>query len=142
MTAPHIDDTADHVADVAAIRRVIADTDRAFNTNDAELLVEHFAANVTAVGVSGLRLDGRAAVLDASKTLFAGPLADQRASYDVAGIRFVRPDVVLAHKHATALDADGNPLSVGHAMTALYVLVREGDRWWVVARQNTLVPTA
>jgi hypothetical protein len=24
-------------------------------------------------------------------------------------------------------------------MSALYVLVREGGRWWVVSRQNTLV---
>jgi hypothetical protein len=31
---------------------------------------------------------------------------------------------------------------VGHTMTALYVLVREHDRWWVVGRQNTLVQQA
>ena len=35
-------------------------------------------------------------------------------------------------------DADGNDLDVGHTMVALYVLVKEGDSWWVVARQNTL----
>jgi uncharacterized protein (TIGR02246 family) len=141
MTAPHIEDTTtDHDSDLAAIRQVIADAERAFNGNDAELLVEHFAENATAVGVIGVQLDGREAVLAASKALFAGALRDQRARYHLADVLFVRPDVALAHKHATALDAAGRPASVGHAMTALYVLVREHGRWWVIARQNTLVP--
>ena len=118
---------------------MIADAERAFNGNDAELLVEHFARNATAVGVTGAELEGRAAILDAGRALFAGPLADQRARYELAQVLFVRPDVALARKHAVAIDADGVPLAVGHTMTALYVLVRERDRWWVVARQNTLV---
>ncbi len=143
MDAPHIEDTGtDHTADVEDIRRVIADAERAFNGNDAELLVGHFARNATAVGVTGALLDGRAAVLETSRALFAGPLAEQRARYDLVGVLFVRPDVALARKHATAVDADGRPLSVGHAMTALYVLVRERGRWWVVGRQNTLVQDA
>jgi uncharacterized protein (TIGR02246 family) len=141
MTAPHIEDTdTDHAVDVEAIRQVIADAERAFNTNDADLLVEHFAENATAVGVTGAQLDGRAAVLAASRALFAGPLRDQWARYELADVVFVRPDVALAHQHATAVDADGRPIGVGHAMTALYVLVREDGRWWVAARQNTLIP--
>ena len=141
MTAPRIlDTTVDHAADVEAIRQVIADAERAFTTNDAELLVEHFAENATAVGVTGARLDGRAAVLAASRGLFAGALRDQRARYELVDVVFVRPDVALAHQHATAVDPVGQPLPVGHAMTALYVLVREQGRWWVVARQDTLIP--
>ena len=140
MSAPTILDTStDHTEDVAAIRQVIADAERAFNTNAADLLVEHFAENVTAVGVTGAQLDGRAAVREASEKLFAGPLRDQRARYELADVRFVRPEVALAHKRATAIDVTGAPLSVGHSMTALYVLVRANGRWWVVARQNTLI---
>lgn len=140
MDAPHIDDTStDHTGDVADIRHVIADAEKAFNDNDADLLVEHFAENVGAVGVTGSVLAGRTAVREASTALFAGPLRDQRARYELADVHFVRPDVALARKYATAIDADGVRLSVGHTMTALYVLVRERGRWWVVARQNTLV---
>jgi uncharacterized protein (TIGR02246 family) len=54
-------------------------------------------------------------------------------------VKFLRPDVAVAHKRATATTQDGEPLDVGHAMIALYVLVREDGRWWVAARQNTLV---
>jgi uncharacterized protein (TIGR02246 family) len=142
MSPPHIEDAStDHSDDVGAIRQVIADAERAFNTNDADLLVEHFAENVAAVGVNGIRLHGRAGVLEASTALFTGPLRDQRARYDLADVLFVRPDVALAHTYATAIDEAGVPSPVGHAMTTLYVLVRENGRWWVVVRQNTLVQT-
>ena len=53
-------------------------------------------------------------------------------------IRFVRPDVALVRKLAWATDADGKDLDVGHAMTALYVMVKSEGRWWIAARQNTL----
>jgi uncharacterized protein (TIGR02246 family) len=140
MDAPHIEDTAtDHAADTEDIRRVIADAEKAFNANDADLLVEHFARNATAVGVTGALLAGRSAVLEAGRSLFAGSLRDQRARYELVDVLFVRPDVALVRKNATAVGPDGKPLSVGHAMTALYVLVRESGRWWVVGRQNTLV---
>jgi uncharacterized protein (TIGR02246 family) len=143
VDAPHIEDTGtDHSGDVEEIRRVIADAEKAFNDNDAELLVEHLVSNVSTVGVTGALLAGRSAVLEASRTLFAGPLRDQRARYELAEVLFVRPDVALARQHATAIDREGAPLSAGHAMTALYVLVREHGRWWVVGRQNTLVQRA
>lgn len=140
MTAPRIEDIAtDRAADIEAIRRIIADVEKGFNDNDAELLVEHFAQNASAVTATGVQIDGRDAMLEASRVGLAGPLRDQRARYELADVAFVRPDVALAHKHAWAIDAAGKPIDVGHAMSALYVLVREGGRWWVVSRQNTLV---
>jgi uncharacterized protein (TIGR02246 family) len=140
MTAPRIEDTTtDHTADVEAIRAIIGDIEKGFNDNDAELLVEHYAQNASAVAVSGAQIDGRAAMLEVSRAGLAGPLRDERARYELADVVFVRPDVAVAHKHAQAVDAAGEPVDVGHAMSALYVLVRDGGRWWVVARQNTLV---
>jgi uncharacterized protein (TIGR02246 family) len=140
MAVPRIEDTdTDHAADVKAIRRIIADVEKGFNDNDAELLVEHFAQSASAVTATGVQIDGRDAMLEASRAGLAGPLRDQRARYELADVQFVRPDVAVAHKHAWAIDAAGEPIDVGHAMSALYVLVREGARWWVVSRQNTLV---
>ncbi|MGI5129108.1 SgcJ/EcaC family oxidoreductase [Pseudonocardia sp. CA-107938] len=139
MDIPHVEETADHAADEEAIRAIVADTEKAFNTGDAELLVAHMAANVYAVGVTGAEVAGREEALAAGRAAFAGPLKGQRARYDVVGITFVRPDVALARKHARALDEHGELIDVGHAMTALYVLAKEDGRWWIVARQNTLV---
>ena len=140
MNAPHIEDTTDHAADIEAIRRIIADVEKGFNDNDAELLVEHFAQNGSVVTAMGAQIDGRDPMLESARAGLAGPLRDERARYELADVVFVRPDVALAHKRAWAIGETGEPRNVGHEMSALYVLVRENGRWWIVARQNTLVP--
>lgn len=142
-TPPRIEDTtADHAADVAAIAGVIADVQAGFNGKDPELSTAHFAANATAVTATGVEVDGIEALREANRTGLAGPLSDQYARYELQRVSFPRPDVALAYKHATATTPDGEPIDVGHAMVALYVLVREAGRWWIVARQNTLVTPA
>ncbi len=133
------DRSIDHADDVAAIRGLLADVEAGVNRNDADLLVAGMAENATAVGVNGALLTGRSAVLEVSRAFLAGPLRDQQARYELHDVVFLRPDVAIAHKYAYALDADGQPKDVGHAMVALYVFVKEGDRWWIASRQNTLV---
>lgn len=129
----------DHERDRAAIAQVIADIETGFNTNDAELSVAQFAPDASAVGVTGALVSGRDALLEAHRIGFAGPLRDQHARYELSDVVFLRPDVAVAHKRAWATTSEGAPLDVGHAMIALYVLVRDNDRWQVAARQNTLV---
>jgi len=128
----------DRTEDIAALRRVIADIETAFNTNDPELLVAHFTEDGTAVDVRGRLLAGREAMLEAARAGLGGPLRDQFAGYELGDVTFLDPDVAIAHKRATATTADGTPLDVGHAMIALYVFVREDGAWRVAARQNTL----
>jgi len=133
--------TDGHDDDVAAIRAVVADVEAGFNGNDVDRATAHFAADAVSVGVTGAELVGIDAIVAAHRSLFAGVLADQHARYEVVDVAFVRPDVALARKHAWATDAEGTDLDVGHAMVALYVMVREEGRWWIAARQNTLAPT-
>jgi uncharacterized protein (TIGR02246 family) len=133
------DDTIDHAADLEAIERIIRETETAFNTDDADLLVEHVAHDAVTVGVNGVALHGRDQILDAARSLFAGPLRGQYARYDIDEVRFLRPDVALVHKRAIATDAEGTPIDLDHTMSALYVLTQQDGRWWVVARQNTLI---
>lgn len=127
-------------ADEAAIRAIVADVERGFNEDDAALMNRHVAADATVGDAVGRVHRGRAAIDAASEAGLSGPLAGQRARYEVTDITFVRPDVALARKRAWAVDADGADLAVGHAMVALYVLTRDDGRWWIRARQNTLVP--
>lgn len=141
MTATHEPATST-AADDAAVRQIIADVETGMNTNDPELMTRHFAVDAVAVGVNGVPHVGRAA-LDAAHVAAVGPggfLRDQYARYEVVDVRFVRVDVALVRKHARAVTADGEPIDVDHSMSALYVLTREDGRWWIAARQNTLVP--
>jgi uncharacterized protein (TIGR02246 family) len=118
---------------------VIADVEVGFNANDPDLAVAHFARNASAVSVGGAHVAGHEALLEAHRSGLAGPLRDQYARYEVADVTFLRPDVAVVHKRAVATTPEGEPIDVGHSMIALYVLVRERGRWWIAARQNTLV---
>jgi uncharacterized protein (TIGR02246 family) len=124
--------------DIRAIEELIADIETGFNAKDPQLSTVHFTDDASAVSVAGVLVAGRAALLDAHRTAFAGPLREQYARYELADVTFLRPDVAVAHKHARAVTAEGEPLDVGHTMIALYVLVRDGGRWRVAARQNTM----
>jgi uncharacterized protein (TIGR02246 family) len=136
------DRAADRAADLAAVRAVIADVETGLNTNDAELMVRRFAEDAVAVGVNGRETVGRSALRAAHERAVTpgGFLHDQRARYEVVDVTFVRPDVALVREHARAVDGTGAAIDVGHAMSALHVLTREQGRWWIAARQNTLVP--
>lgn len=128
-------------ADRSAIEAIVADVERGFNENDADLMDRHVADDAAIVTALGRQLHGRAEIVAATVAGLAGPLADQRARYLVTDVTFVRPDVALAHKRAWAIDETGADIDVDHAMVALYVLTKDADRWWIRARQNTLVPT-
>jgi len=125
--------------DVIAIHRVIESQQMAFNTNDADLLAEPWRERSWGVGVTGAETVGRSGVREAGKTLLAGPLADQYATYEPGEVEFLADDAAIVHVYARAVTAGGRPIDVDHTMIALYVLVREGGRWLIVARQNTLV---
>ncbi len=96
---------------------MIADIETAFNTNDPDLAVRHFTADASGVGVTGALLSGWPALFEAHRQAYAGPLRDQRARYDVAGVVFLRPD--------------DRVIEGGGAMIALYVLVKQDGRWWI-----------
>jgi len=139
---PIVQDGNDHGDDIAAIKQIIGDVEDGFNTNDPDLSVEHFVGNASVTNAIGVRLAGRESLLDANRKGLAGPLKDEHARYVVDDIVFLRPDVAVAHKQAWPTDASGELLDSDPAMVALYVLVKERDRWWIAARANTLVAPA
>ncbi|CAM2928475.1 SgcJ/EcaC family oxidoreductase [Saccharomonospora xinjiangensis] len=125
--------------DIAAIRQIIADTETAYNTNDAELMTKHFARNATVVNAMGVTLSGVDEIVESTRQGLAGFLREEHVRYDLLDVLFVRPDVALAYKGARATDAEGNLLDPEHVMKVLYVVVKEDGRWWAVARHHTLV---
>jgi uncharacterized protein (TIGR02246 family) len=125
--------------DLAALHAIIADVERGFNDNDAELLTRHFRPDGSAVNVMGVLIAGREALAEANRRGLAGPLKDERARYELRDVTFLRPDVAVAHKLARAVDAHGAFLDERDAMVALYVFVKDEGRWWIAARQNTLI---
>ena len=136
---PNVEDATDHADDVAAIAGVISDVETGFNTKDPELSVEHFVSNASVTTALGVRVSGWESLLEANRVGLAGPLRDQYARYSIDDLVFVRHDVAIVHKTAMSASAKGELLGSDPAMVALYVMVKEGGRWWIAARANTLV---
>ena len=142
MDIPIIEDqSTDHSDDRAAITALIADIERGFNSNDADLLTSPLAGNASTVNVVGMHTADRDAALVTSRAGLGGPLRNEIADYELADLLFIRPDVAVAHKHAWAIE-NGRRTTTAPAMIALYVLVKHDGRWWVVARQNTATQTS
>lgn len=137
--APTIGESAAEHTD-AAIRTIVRDLEVALNTNDPSLMVEHFAADATHVTANGRVLTGRHELYEECEHALRGELRDMHARYSLTSTMVIGPAVVLAHQRANAIDGAGRPLDLDHSMIALYVLVRRDDRWWIVARHDTLVP--
>lgn len=58
--------------------------------------------------------------------------------YRVPSVTFLTRDVALARKLAWSTEADASA-DRSPEMVALYGFVRLDERWWIAARQNTLV---
>ncbi|WP_428846881.1 SgcJ/EcaC family oxidoreductase [Nocardia terpenica] len=77
IEAPIVEDNSvDHSQDRAAIEAVIATVETAYNTNDADLMVQDVARNAVIGNAVGALQYGRDAVLEASRAGLAGFLKD------------------------------------------------------------------
>ncbi|WP_338892243.1 SgcJ/EcaC family oxidoreductase [Rhodococcus sovatensis] len=125
--------------DDAEIRAIISDVERGFNDNDVELSVAHFAEDAIVVTAVGVVLEGVAAIREATTLSLAGALAHATAYYEPFALAYVGSDVAVAQKRAWSSKKLAESGESAAEMTALYVLVRHGGRWWITRRENTLV---
>ncbi|MET3961080.1 uncharacterized protein (TIGR02246 family) [Marmoricola sp. OAE513] len=129
-------------ADEASLREVISTVELGFNQNDADLLLLDVAADAHVVNARGAVLRGREAIDEATREGLADAyLRDATAHYRVSDIELVAPGVAVLHKDAWS-DAAAADAGEPPEMNALYVLVKRDGRWWILRRQNTLVPSS
>ena len=126
--------------DAAALREIVANVEKGFNQNDVELLVRDMAPDARIVSAIGAELVGREQIEAGTReSLTHAYLRDSTAHYRVHGTSMLAPDVAVAHKQAWSTE-EAAERGDAPEMTALYVFARRGGRWWIIRRQNTLVP--
>ncbi|MFD4293124.1 SgcJ/EcaC family oxidoreductase [Rhodococcus sp. NPDC058532] len=129
-------------ADAAALRAIIARVEDGFNRNDADLLLGDIAPDARIVNAAGMEAAGLEEIEETTRRGLAHPsLRDATAHYRVHGMSMLGPDIAVASKRAWST-ADAADRGEAPEMTALYVFARRDGRWWIIRRQNTLVPTA
>ena len=123
--------------DEEAIKRVIVAMDDAFNSHRPDSAL--FTQDADFVNVNGAWLKGAADIESGRRTAFDTRLKNAHTRSLEVRIRFIRPDVAIAHvtSETTGIaTADGRELPPQKELN-IRVLTREDGRWLVAAFHNT-----
>jgi len=125
-------------ADEAAIRESVKQMELGWNTADGSLFAKPFAEDADYVVINGNHLKGRDVIGAAHQRIFDTIYKDTMITLTVKQIRFLRPDVAVAHVsgHREGPTRD----LVSDAFITL-VLTKEKSGWTIAAFQNTQVVT-
>ncbi|MFI8461812.1 SgcJ/EcaC family oxidoreductase [Kitasatospora sp. NPDC085464] len=130
--------TDTRTADVDAIERIVATVERTQRAKDPEGFLALFHPDALWTTAHGKVLLGLDAISEFTRAVLPAATWDGEVTYEVAHIRFLRPDVAAVKVrqvyHSAAGDSEGTPL---------YVMTRHDDgRWLLHAGQNTEVRPA
>jgi uncharacterized protein (TIGR02246 family) len=124
--------------DEAAVRAIVRSVQDAWNAHDGKAFAAAFAADADYVVVNGTYVKGREEIERGHAQIFSTIYKDSRNAATVRGVRFLRPDVALAHVEWNLEFKSGGETMKAQAVNTL-VLTKDGGRWSIAAFQNTPV---
>jgi uncharacterized protein (TIGR02246 family) len=127
--------------DGEAIRKIIAGTTEAFNKHDAKAFVSFYSPNAELVTVRGERMNGTLEIEKGLASIFATRAKMAALKTLDVTIRFIRPDVAIAHvtnEMSGVVNAEGEKQSP-HRELSIRVLVKDKGIWRVSAFHNTII---
>ncbi|MFD7906943.1 MULTISPECIES: SgcJ/EcaC family oxidoreductase [unclassified Kitasatospora] len=128
-------ETSTENPDVKAIADVVATVERTQRAKDVDGFLALFHPDALWTTAHGRVLLGREAIAGFTRAVLPADDWDGQVTYEVAHVRFLRPDVAAVKVRQVYRSADGD--SEG---SPLYVMTRGADgRWLLHACQNTAV---
>ncbi len=130
--------------DEQVIQGILQQIETAWNLYDSVSLAALFTEDANFIQIFGGQLDGRAAIEAAHRHIFETIYRGSRASFVLRSVRFLRSDVAVVFARAHVKFVEGNEAREIETRPTL-IVVKEHDKWQVVAFQNTKVsevPTA
>ena len=122
--------------DEAAIRQVVKQVEDAWNAHDGKAFAAPFATDADYVVVNGMYTKGRADIERGHTGIFSTIYKDSRNAATIKSVRFLRPDVAVAHVEWNLEFKMNGETQKGHAMNTM-VLTKEGGKWSIAVFQNT-----
>lgn len=123
-------------SDEAAIRQIVQKVQDAWNAHDGKAFAAPFATDADYVVVNGMYIKGREAIEQGHTQIFSTIYKESKNAATVKSVRFLRPDVAVAHVQWNLEFRAGGETRSGQAMNTL-VLTKEGGKWGIAAFQNT-----
>ena len=125
-------------ADEAAIRENVRQVEEGWNTKSAALFVKPFAEDADYVAVTGFYVKGRKANEVGHQRLFEGDFKNSTINLTVKQIRFLSPDIVLAHVQGHNKTKQGDAIREWDLMMSL-VMTRVEGKWKIASFHITMV---
>jgi uncharacterized protein (TIGR02246 family) len=134
-------DTERHTrdAEIEAITRVVHILEHAQQNELPDEFVGLFRQDAIWTTGGGKRLIGRDEISAFTHQVLPGAMKDSTATYEVAHVLFVRPDVAAVKVRQRPVTLAGQPIEGQSEGSPLYVMAKEGGQWLIVAGQNTVV---
>jgi uncharacterized protein (TIGR02246 family) len=130
----------DAAQDEAAIRAAIQSVQDAWNAHDGKAFAAPFAADADYVVVNGLYIKGREVIERGHAQLFSTIYKESRNVATIKSVRFIRPDVAVAHVEWNLEFKAGGEARKARATNTM-IFTRENGRWSIAAFQNTPIQT-
>jgi uncharacterized protein (TIGR02246 family) len=122
--------------DEQAIRDIARRLEEGWNSGDGQAFAAPFAEDSDYIVVDGRHIKGRLANAEGHQRIFDTIYKGSTNTMSVESLRFIRPDVAVAHvRHHLKFSRDGQPVE-GHARST-WVLTRNKGQWSIAAFQNT-----
>ncbi len=119
-----------------AIRGVVRKVQDGWNAGSGERFAEPFAEDADYVIVNAVHVQGREAIGVGHQQIFDTVYKGSNNTLTVEHVRFIRPDVAIAHVLANLkFNPGGGPQEASARST--WVLTKEGGEWRIAAFHNT-----
>lgn len=123
-------------ADETAIRQIVQQLQDGWNAHDGKAFAAPFATDADYVVVNGQKLKGREAIEKGHTGIFTTIYKESHNVGTVLGVRFLRPDVAVAHVEWNLEFTAGGQTRKGRALNTM-VMTKEGGKWSIAAFHNT-----
>ena len=117
---------------------LVGELEEAWNAADGAGFARSFAEDADFVNIRGEHVRTREVIAKGHQAIFNTIYAGSVVHYQVAGVRAIAPEVLLAHVRAT-LNAPTGPLAGEHRSLFTVVLVEDQNAWSIAAFHNTLI---
>ncbi|HLS77917.1 MAG TPA: SgcJ/EcaC family oxidoreductase [Nocardia sp.] len=130
-----VDQPTDRPADEAAVRALLARQNEAWAAGDADAYAALFTPDADYVTWIGTHLRGRGAIAESHRPLFEKHMKGTRIDSEITGIRFLTPDVAIAHSLG-AVVGGRKRRTRRNTKVQTTVAVRHDGEWLLTAFQN------
>jgi uncharacterized protein (TIGR02246 family) len=133
-----------HEADSAAIKKLFADFNDAFNNHDAHAAAMQFTDDADFITIQGATTHGKSGIEEHLAPLFAGRLKTAHREVSLRDIKFLRPDTATVDSDYVMSGLAGPNGDAVAPAKGIYdwIVMKQNGRWLIAVWHESNLPVA